>query len=141
MQTITLTRIEQLQDCTRGVLVFGDVVLFTLEPPWRGNKVNVSCIPGGDYLCELDKSPRYGLVYHVRSVTGRTHILFHVGNVPGDTEGCILPGSALGRLSGNPAVLSSRIALNKLHDLLNGNSFILRVIDVPIRNSVETLTL
>ena len=140
MQTITLTRIEQSEECTRGVLVFGDHAFFTLEPPWRNNQVNVSCVPGGEYICEVDSSPKYGNVYHIRNVVGRSHILFHVGNYPRNTQGCILVGSRLGTLENTPAVLSSRQAIDRLYGLTSSEPFILRITDVPIRNSVECLS-
>ena len=138
METATLTRIEQLEECTRGVLVFGDHVLFTLEPPWLNNQVNISCIPGGDYLCEIDYSPKYGQVYHVRNVVRRSHILFHSGNSPSNTQGCILLGTCLGTLRNSPAVLSSRQAMSELYSFISKEPFTLRVTDVPIRNLMES---
>lgn len=69
----------------------------------------------------LRHSPKYGRVYHVERVTGRTHILLHHGNFAGDSlrgyrthsAGCILLGSRKGKLSGQLALLGSKIARRK----------------------------
>jgi hypothetical protein len=101
----------------------------TMEPPWADNQPNVSCIPVGEYLCRWHKSPRYGWVYAVLEVPGRTNILIHPGNVVTHTLGCVLPGSRFGELAGAPAVLVSRAATRRLTNHLGKNPFTLEVRD------------
>ncbi len=93
-----------------------------MEPPWRDNRRNVSCIPTGTYMVVLHVSPRFGRCLLVTGVPNRSHILFHAGNVGGDTEkglrththGCLLPGLRRGRLLykgvSQRAVVASRTA-------------------------------
>ena len=111
-----------------GVLLLRgrDDPLHVMEPPWRDNRRNRSCIPAGAYEVIPHRSPRFGRCLLVAAVSGRSHILFHAGNVGGDiakglrthTQGCLLPGLRRGRLDAGKglqrAVLSSRTALRHL---------------------------
>ena len=118
---ITLKRIAQDKGGTFGVLLEGGAPFaLTAENPWAGNRPEVSCIPRGRYTCRRMRSPRFGETFEVASVPGRTHILFHRGNTPEDTRGCILVGNRFGILQGNVAVLSSRVAFRKLMERLEG---------------------
>ncbi len=84
------------------------LTLSLLELPWHDNAVNVSCIPVGKYRCVMVNSPRYGWVYKILKVPGRTDILLHRGNWAGERDselksqvkGCCLPG--MGRARGVP---------------------------------------
>lgn len=98
-----------------------------MEPPWRDNKPNVSCIPKGEYECVWHRSPRYGWVYALTGVPDRSHILIHAGNIAAHTKGCILPGRRFGELSGQPAVLVSRAATRSLADHFGKKPFTLEV--------------
>ncbi len=118
---ITLKRIAQDEEGTFGVLLDdGAPFALTAENPWAGNRPEVSCIPRGRYTCRRMRSPRFGETFEVASVPGRTHILFHRGNTPEDTRGCILVGNRFGILKGNVAVLSSREAFKGLMQRLKG---------------------
>lgn len=138
-QTLVLLRDASRDEGTFGRL-FGAGLesLHTLEPPWRDNLPDLSCIPPGEYLCVPHHSPHFGGVYLVTGVPGRSHILIHPGNYGGDesaglrthTHGCLLPGSWLGRLAGQRAVLASRAALGRLLAWLHGADLRL-VIDTP----------
>lgn len=64
----------------------------TLEPPWRNNETDVSCIPAGSYKVESRWSEKYGDHFHILDVEGRTLILIHGGNTYHHTRGCVLPG-------------------------------------------------
>jgi len=114
MKTVELLRVETGSSGTFGALkVDKQVTCWTLEPPFAGNAPNISCIPTGQYWCRYTKSPRFGLVFEVSNVPGRSNILFHTGNTTHDTSGCILPGERLGDLNGERAVLGSRTAYGK----------------------------
>ena len=96
MRQIFLNRVYRTKGVTIGMLSDdSNLYALTLENPWVGNEDNISCIPEGNYVCEVDESPKYGQVYHVHSVEGRSHILIHWGNYERNTEGCILLGSGL----------------------------------------------
>jgi hypothetical protein len=117
MRKIDITRLEKSEEGTFGVLrLDGRVQCVTLEPPERGNRVGVSCIPAGTYTCRRVDSPTFGPTFEVADVPGRTAILFHQGNVARDTHGCILLGSRFGRLGPERGVLDSRAAFAEFLD-------------------------
>ena len=117
--------------------IFVDKKLFgpTLEPPWRENRCNLSCIPAGEYPCRYAHSPRWGMVFFVEQVPGRSHVRIHQGNLGGDTElklkthtqGCLILGSYTGSLSGQQAVLNSLTAVKRFHDKTMRKPFILKI--------------
>ncbi|WP_319469581.1 DUF5675 family protein [uncultured Pseudodesulfovibrio sp.] len=108
IDTVELIRLEKGSEGTFGVLrLNGQVFCVTLEPPDNGNVRDVSCIPAGRYACRRVESPRFGATYEVCDVPERSHILFHKGNVTGDTHGCVLLGSRFGQLRGDRAILDS----------------------------------
>lgn len=100
--------------------------LYVLENPWLDNKIGESCIPYGTYVCEPYTSARYPDVYRVTKVFGRSHILFHAGNYPKDTRGCLLLGMGVD-YNKSPMVTSSRNALNLFRKLVGPNNFILTI--------------
>lgn len=127
-----LVRYRHTKTHTYGVLMVGDIMLFTLELPWLNNQQNISCIPPGDYIVNYlhrSGSGKFNRVYHVTDVPGRSGILFHAGNVPSQIQGCILPGMKTGNLAGQPAVLSSSVALEKMRSVIGKNSFNLKVMN------------
>lgn len=135
MKRVILTRVATGEQGTFGVLRFDGRAVSTGELPWRENRRNVSCIPGGKYLCRIIRSPRFGTVYHVKNVPGRSGVLIHSGNYAGDTSrgwrthshGCILPGLRRGRLGDQRAVLCSCPALGQLVAALRRQPFILEI--------------
>ena len=110
-----------------------------MEPPWRGNRRNRSCIPAGLYEVVPHLSPRHRRCLLVTQVQGRSHILFHAGNLGGDVErgwhthtsGCLLPGLRRGRMtvSGRrqAAVFASRTAFRHLMDWAADGPFALEI--------------
>ena len=90
----------------------------TCENPWLQNRRNVSCIPAGVYQCVPHNGSKYKNVWRLENVPGRSAILIHAGNTIKDTQGCILPGLALGNLHGLPAVLNSGAAIDMLHSIV-----------------------
>lgn len=109
MADLTLMRVSFTPDETYGILLRGGVPFaVTLERPWRANRPNESCIPSGTYPCQRVLSPRFGDTFEVTRVDGRSHILFHKGNLSDDTEGCILVGEAYNYLGPKPGITASR---------------------------------
>lgn len=125
---------------TFGTLAFGNQLVHTVELPWRDNRTQRSCIPPGAYRCAVVKSPRFGRVYGVSNVPGRSHVLIHSANLAGDVDlgwttqlhGCIAPVARLGAMrnaSGamQAAGLVSRPALAMLMEWADGNPFTLEI--------------
>ena len=140
MKEAVLVRQDESDEGTFGTLKVyeGGALLYTCftgELPNRGNRPNVSCIPNGRYGCQPWHSRKYPRNYNVMSVPGRSAILIHAGNFCGDrslgyktnVEGCILVGRALGTIQGQKAVLSSKLAMNDLWDLIGEATFSLQI--------------
>ena len=134
---VNLCRLKRSDQGTRGMLFYGDFNCQTLELPWRENKRSISCIPAGEYPVEIRMSPKYGQIYWVKDVKDRTFILIHSGNWAGDTSkgykthvnGCILLGQRRGLLSGQWAVLNSRITVKRFMNEMRHEPFTLRVLE------------
>jgi hypothetical protein len=141
-QTLTalLLRTSSGDQGTFGVLQSGNYSCFTGELPWRDNRRKVSCIPEGDYEVKPVKSPKFGVIYGLFGVPGRSHILLHNGNFCGDVakgyvshvEGCIITGSRIGRLVNKfgvmqRAVLTSLPTVRSFMAYMNGQPFVLSV--------------
>jgi hypothetical protein len=126
MRTINLYRTLSAADVTLGILVAGDLVLPTLELPWKNNARNVSCIPAGMYYCSYWSSSTMGNSYKLYDVPNRGGILIHAGNYIHDTEGCILVGTKVDNVT--PRVLNSKTATNLLVDDLGTSGFFRLVI-------------
>lgn len=141
MKYATLSRGPSTDEGTFGRLVCGDgPELVSLELPWRDNKPQASSIPPGFYRCELVDSPKFGRVYGVQNVKGRSHILIHAANFAGDTAngwksellGCIAPALKAGVLKpqngpAQRAGISSREALSRLMEWAGGEPFELEI--------------
>lgn len=126
---------------TPGILTIGDRSFASLELPWRENTRQISCIPAGLYACRILHSPRFGRVYGLAGVPGRSNILIHSFNFAGDvaagwqtqSEGCIGLGRPgwMQNVSGKiqRAILLSRMSLSQFMRLLDGAPFDLEVRD------------
>lgn len=136
MNFVNLFRIEQSVQGTLGILSTNNFWCYTLEPNWYNNIRQYSCIPKGSYDTIIRVSPKYGKIYWVTKVNGRSWILIHSGNYGGDsrkgykthTMGCILLGKKKGWLGGQRAVLNSRITINRFYKLMGNEPFKLNVI-------------
>lgn len=126
---VEITRLEESEVGTFGVLRLNKRLLcFTLEPPDRENRKNVSSIPPQQYRCSRFRSRKFGETFEVGDVPGRSAILFHAGNVVGETQGCFLLGTHIGTLRGNRAILASGQAFKAFMASLDGyDSFHLTV--------------
>jgi|TARA_Y100000296_G_C5072384_1_gene205579 hypothetical protein len=75
----------------------GEFIAHTLELPWKDNQKSVSCIPEGRYRCRVrlarESATRNYVHLLVQDVENRSYILFHYGNYPSDSRGCILTGT------------------------------------------------
>lgn len=137
MERLRLVRVAETADATFGVLIApdlnspnpiaGEPFAVTLEPPWKDNAPNVSCIPAGLYAIKGINSPKYGYTFEVADVPGRTHILFHKGNAAAHTKGCVLVGEQFERLPDNiPGILASRPGYREFMFRLRG------IVQIPI---------
>ena len=135
MKTLILIRDTLASSHTMGQLLTpGGLRLHVLERPWRDNRPNQSCIPADTYTVDYlhrSGSGKYRQVYWVRSVPGRSGILFHAGNRVEHTLGCLLPGMRRASLGGRPAVLDSQRAMRKLRAEIGRESFRLMIYEVP----------
>lgn len=120
---VEIVRLEESDQGTLGVLKLNkEVLCLTLEPKDMENAQDISSIPVQQYICRRVNSSKYGRVFEVMDVPGRTDVLFHVGNTDKNTKGCILLGSSFGRINGRRAVASSGKALQKFYDRLAGEN-------------------
>ena len=103
---------------TDGVLYAPGYRAMTLEPPWKDNQDDVSCIPPGTYAVEPFDSPDHPDTFQIMGVPDRDDILIHIGNVWGDTNGCILAGTGYGRVLGDDGITGSEKAICKLRDII-----------------------
>jgi len=134
---LTLTRTESSDQGTFGILAGNGLFLHSAELPWRGNSPRASCIPAGRYQCRPYSSAKFPDVYEAVNVPDRSAILIHAGNYAGDAakgwksdvEGCILVGLARGILDNQMALISSRIAMDRLRAAIGRNSFVLVITD------------
>lgn len=137
---LTLSRSAYLSTCTLGTLHAGGLALATIERPWiqnpagPGGMPRLSCIPDGEYRVRQHSSERFpnvwaldnpalGVWYQPADMPpgqrwGRSAVLIHAGNRVADVIGCIAIGRKHGTLDGEPAVISSRIALADLRSVL-----------------------
>lgn len=132
MRNVHLFRLKRSDQGTLGKLFTdGGFFCYSLELPWRDNKQNISCIPSGEYITQIRISPKFGKVYWLTDVPGRSWILTHSGNWAGDinkgynshVNGCILLGINYGTLIGQLAVLNSKLAVNNFMRHMNDETF------------------
>lgn len=137
MKDVLLTRQRTSSQGTFGELSIDGLYFKTGELPDKGNASGLSCIPPGEYDVAWQESPKFGEVYTLQDVPGRSHILIHSGNLCGDVqrgyksdvEGCILLGHSVGLLNGQEAVISSKSALDDFQDYMKREPFHLKIVD------------
>jgi hypothetical protein len=135
MTTLHLYRIEQNDFATYGQLLDGEnrQLAVTLELPDRENVHDESCILAGEYTARRFHSPKRGYdVFMLDDVPGRAAIELHIGNLPHDTDGCILLGSNYTPVNGQPGIGGSQRAFARFMDTMRGiDVFTLAIIDPP----------
>jgi hypothetical protein len=132
---VHIFRTKRSHHGTEGILSTGSFTCFTIELPWKDNLPNISCIPPDAYLATPRRSPKFGNVFHVTNVEGRSHILIHSGNFAGDVEkglrthvqGCILLGRYRGVLDNQKVVLSSRPTVRRFMNYMDSKEFTLHI--------------
>lgn len=135
MNKALLLRLKSTAQGTPGSLYIDNLILHTMELPFRDNIKQISCIPEGSYICKWIKSPKFGWTYQVTNVSGRGNILIHSGNFAGNKDmgfktnshGCILPCEKLGKMDGVLAGLISRPAVRKLNEAMKMEPFLLSI--------------
>ena len=111
---LMLRRMWPFEKCTIGSLFIENLFFaFTLEPPWKDNQHEVSCIPQGKYRIQFYPWAKYnsGLFPTLMDVPGRSGIQIHRGNTAADTEGCIL----VARKRGEDCIEDSEAAIEDLY--------------------------
>jgi hypothetical protein len=137
MTQLILQRIDQNTFATYGNLTDAEnkQLCVTLERPWLDNQHEESCIPVGSYTFTRFHSPHWGYdVFKSEDVPGRGAIELHIGNLPHDSEGCILLGSNFGTVNGQHGITGSAAAFARFMSAMHGvDSFTLDVLaPVPL---------
>ena len=119
---VELIRVEEDEEYgTLGVLrINKKFFCVTLEPADRRNQKNVSSIPAQQYICRRYSSRKYPDTFEVTKVPQRSKILFHPGNWPKDTMGCILLGQHVGKFTGDRGVMNSGKTFKAFMEILSG---------------------
>ena len=90
---------------------------YIMEDPLRDVKIHGNtAIPRGIYKIGTHQSPRFKMLLPmILDVPNFKYILIHSLNLATQTDGCLGPGSSIGFLGSNRAVLDSRTATSKLN--------------------------
>jgi hypothetical protein len=125
MPSLILQRFAYHPEGTLGVLLASVGHFYTVEKPWEDNTPFKSCIPEGEYPMNWERSPKFGMCWHVKDVPNRTHILIHAGNTARDVVGCVAVGRSL--LGDTIGVSESRKAMAELEGITTGGEWTLKV--------------
>ncbi len=118
---VDIYRIERNNLLSRGVFVIdGEAFCVCLENPWKNNEPFVSCIPSGTYTARRFQSPKYGDVFQIYGVDGRSLILIHWGNYERNTQGCILIARNYAAMNGERAIAASKAVFNEFMKRMEG---------------------
>lgn len=102
---------------TNGVILYNQLpVCYSIELPWKENKIKQSCIPEGRYEVLKRNSQKFSRHLLFRGVKDRSFILMHPANdALQELKGCIAP---VLELTGEGKRNYSRLALKKLLTLV-----------------------
>lgn len=142
---LVLDRIFHDTRCTLGILKVNDRHYATLEDPPQEAKIpGKTRIPAGTYeILYRTVSPmaeRYrdrfgekhlGMLW-LQDVPGFEWVYIHVGNTPGDTEGCILVGEALSPLYGT--ITDSMRAYSEIYEAVREHLTVGEAVTIEIRD-------
>jgi hypothetical protein len=126
MLTVTLTRLINVEYgiISRFTAPGLGKTIWAVERAWNGNHTGNSCIPEGTYPLRPHSGPRFPAAWEVCDVPGRTAILIHPANQPGELAGCIAPCLQFKLLpTTKPSSFkvfgeSSRVATKAIYDLI-----------------------
>lgn len=115
-----------------------DLEVWMMELPNRQNRTGLSRIPAGEYQCVPYNSPKFGRVWMVKNVPGRSAVLIHKGNLAGDitkgwkthSRGCLLPAWVMGKIGKQQAGLNSTRAFTEMKTKIGENPFTLKIVDL-----------
>jgi len=137
VERVILRRGPSTDDGSFGILEVCGKKFFTGELPWRDNLSDLSCIPGGTYLCTVTHSGRFNRdLYELKDVPGRFAVRIHPANFCGNVSrgkrtelnGCIALGLHEGVMEGQKVVSSSKIAVQEFMDMLGNQDFELEIL-------------
>ena len=132
MDTVFLIRNETSDEGTFGSFAINQFRCVSAELPNRNNKVGVSCIPVGDYVCRwLYSNEHKRNIYHITDVPNRTDIEIHSGNWAGDitkglksdVKGCCILGNKIEIIEGQKGITDSKDILARFEKLMGGAPF------------------
>lgn len=127
LMDLYLKRTDYRPDGIFGEITSPDFTCYTLEHAYANNGHGFQPkVPSGTYTCvrgthKLEHGPSFE-TFEVTGVEGHSGILFHVGNVNGDSDGCILLGLNIitGSEDGMQTIHASREAFNKFINVQAG---------------------
>lgn len=119
-----------------GVILKDRRPLFTtLEPPWKNNQRDVSCIPPGTYKCRKSFSNKFQRqLFELIDVPDREVIKIHIGNSISNTLGCILLGMSYS-LS-DYAIVNSKLAFDSFMSIMP-NEFTITINDIVVKEETS----
>lgn len=122
---VELIRLEEHSSFgTFGVLKINKAVFcVTLEPPDKENKPFQSSIPAQQYVVYKRKHSKFGEIFEVMNVPGRSGILIHSGVTVEHTEGCICVAEHFGKLKGDRAILNSGKTFKHFMEIMESIKF------------------
>lgn len=132
---------------TQGFMTWPGTTLCTIEQEWRedpsrpGGESNNSCVPNGSYRLIPHTRPDgtkvvalvnedlgvYYLKEDMPPEGGRYLILCHIANWSHNVIGCIGPGIGKADSDQGPMVTSSKAAMKKLMDYIDGDDAVLEI--------------
>lgn len=110
-----------LPEATIGFCDIPTKRLYTLEPPDKKNKPNVSCILEGTYLVKRDRTGNHQY-YAVQNVPNRTFIEWHPANKVSQLAGCTAFGQK--RADDNVSLVASELGLKDIMNYVGEDDFL-----------------
>jgi len=125
---VKVVRLEQTEQGALGAMIlFNELFCSTLEPDNKDPKRNQ--IPEGVYQCKRFQGAKFKDTFEI-IVPNHTAVLFHAGNVEGNTTMCVLLGQYPGKLKEERSVLNSGLTFKLfMNRLFNKQSFEAEFID------------
>lgn len=136
MKRARIQRLEGTDFAVYGQLIDADderFICYTLERPWLDNESKVSCVrAGGPVTAHRFRGKRPYDVFKLAEWFGRDDVELHIGNLPHDSEGCILLGRSFGDVNGQRGVTDSKGGFGDFMAWAAGEDTIeLTIVDAP----------